>query len=104
MSRKAWAVFVLVQVFGDVGPWAGLRMKSALGPALWVAGILIMMPGRLVSLWLTEKVLWNAPLTPIQTTAVMVVVETAVNGCVWLLCARWWRSWRRRRALASAAS
>ena len=63
-----------------------------------------MMPGRLVSLWLTEKVLWNAPLTPIQTTAVMVVVETAVNVSVWLLCARWWRSWRRRRSVASAAS
>lgn len=95
--------FVLVQVFGDLGPWAGLRMKSALGPALWVAGMVVMLPGRLVSLWLTEKVLWNAPLTPIQTTAVMVVVETAVNVCIWLLCARWWRSRRRRRSMASAA-
>jgi hypothetical protein len=56
-----------------------------------------------VSLWLTEKVLWNAPLTPIQTTAVMAVVETAVNVSVWLLCARRWRSWLRRTK-ASAAS
>jgi hypothetical protein len=48
MSRKAWVVFVTVQVFGDVGPWAGLRMKSALGLALWVAGILIMMPRRVL--------------------------------------------------------
>ncbi len=104
MSRKAWVVFVVVQVFGDVGPWAGLRMKSALGPALWVAGMVVTLPGRLVSLWLTEKVLWNAPLTPIQTTAAMVVVETAVNVSVSLLCGRWWRSRHRRRAMGSAAS
>jgi hypothetical protein len=66
--------------------------------------MVVMLPGRLVSLWLTEKVLWNAPLTPIQTTTIMVVVETAVNVSVWLLCARWRRSWRRRRAMASATS
>ena len=47
MSRKAWFAFVLVQLFGDLGPWAGLRMKSALGPALWFAGIIIMMPENL---------------------------------------------------------
>jgi hypothetical protein len=38
MNRKVWVAFVLVQLFGDLGPWAGLRMKSALGPALWAGG------------------------------------------------------------------
>ena len=53
MSRKAWIVFVVVQLFGELGPWGGLHMKSALGPALWVIGIVIMMPGRLLALFLT---------------------------------------------------
>jgi hypothetical protein len=100
MSRKAWVAFVLVQLFGDLGPWAGLRMKSSLGPALWVAGIVVMMPGRLLALFITEsKPLWNAPLTPVQMTAVFVVIETAANVCFWLLCARCWRFVRRRRAI-----
>jgi hypothetical protein len=104
MSRKAWVVFVLVQLFGDLGPWAGLRMKSALGPALWFAGIIIMMPGRAVSLWLMEKVLWGVRLTTLESNALFIVTETAVNVGFWLLCALCWRSLRRRRAIASAAS
>jgi hypothetical protein len=46
MNRKAWVAFVLVQLFGELGPWVGLHMKAALGPDLWFAGIVIMMPGR----------------------------------------------------------
>ena|SRR5438874_727206 len=95
MSRKAWVAFVLVQVFGELGPWAGLHMKSAIGPALWLAGIVVMMPGRLLALWL-EHVFWSAPLTPVQATAVFVVIEVAVNVLFWLLCARVMRSLRRR--------
>ena len=59
MGRTAWIIFALVQFFGELGPWAGLRIKSALGPALWVAGMVAMMPGRLLSLFVTEKLLWN---------------------------------------------
>ena len=103
MSRRAWVAFVLVQLFGELGPWAGLHMKSAIGPALWFAGIVVMMPGRLLALWL-EHVMWNVRLTPIQMTAVFVVIEVAVNLLFWLLCARWGRSLRRRRSIPSAAN
>jgi len=98
MNRKAWIVFVAVQLFGELGPWGGLHMKSALGPALWVTGIVIMMPGRLLALFLTEsKPLWNSGLTPIQTTALFVVIEVSGNLLTWLLCARLFRYLRRRR-------
>ena len=102
MGRLAWKVFVLVQLFGELGPWAGLHMKSALGPALWFAGIVIMMPGRLLALWL-EQVFWGVRLTPIQATAVFVLVEVAANVLVWLLCARGVRSLRRRRSMPTTA-
>jgi hypothetical protein len=97
MNRKAWVVFVVVQVFGEVGPWAGLHMKSAVGPALWVAGMVLMMPGRLLALFITEKLLWGVRITPAQMTAVFVVIEVAANLLVWLLCAKLLRSLRRRR-------
>ena len=72
-------------------------MKSALGPDLWFAGIIIMIPGRLLALWL-EQVFWGVVrLTPIQATAVFVVIEVAANVLFWLLCARVVRSLRRRR-------
>jgi hypothetical protein len=41
MIRQVGIAFVLVQLFGELGPWAGLRMKSALGPALWVMGMVV---------------------------------------------------------------
>jgi len=104
MNRKAWIAFVVVQFFGELGPWAGLRMKSALGPVLSVAGIVIMMPGRLLALFLTEKVIWNVRLTPSQMTTVFVAIEVAANLCFWLLCAWLWRFLRRRRAMASTIS
>lgn len=103
MGRLAWTVFVLVQFFGELGPWAGLHMKSAFGPALWFAGIAVMMPGRLLALWL-EHVMWNVRLTPLQMTAVFVVIEVAANILFWLLCARLIRSLRRRSPTANPAS
>ena len=108
MKRKAWIVFVMVQLFGELGPWAGLHMKSALGPALWVIGIVIMMPGRLLALFLTEsKPLWNSGLTPVQTTAVFVLTEVSCNLLVWLLCVRLFRLLRRRhlgKAISSTSA
>lgn len=104
MNRKAWMAFVVVQVFGELGPWAGLRMKSSLGPALWVTGMVVMMPGRLLALFVTEKLLWNVGLTPVMTTVVILLIEIPTNLLVWLLCARGWRSWRRHRSMASTTS
>jgi hypothetical protein len=55
---------------------------------------MVMMPGRLLALWL-EQVFWGVRLTPIQTNAAFVVVEVAANVLFWLLCARVVRSLRR---------
>ena len=104
MSRKAWIVFAVVQLFGELGPWAGVRMKSSIGPALWVAGMVVMMPGRLLALFITEKLLWNVGLTPLMTTLLIVLIEVPTNLLVWLLCARWFRSLRQRRAGKSSSS
>lgn len=97
MHRKAWIAFVIVQFFGELGPWVGLHLKSSLGPALWVAGFVVMMPGRLLALFITEKVLWGVRLTPSEMTVVFVFVEVVANLLVWLLCARLLRSLRQRR-------
>src|ERR1700678_3831108 len=101
MSRKAWIAFAVVQLFGELGPWVGLRMKSSLGPTLWVTGMIIMMPGRLLALFVTEKLLWNTGLTPVMTTILILIIEIPTNLLVWLLCVRCWRSWRHRNAMAS---
>jgi hypothetical protein len=93
MDRKAWLFFAVVQLFGEVGPWAGLHMKSSLGPALWVIGFVVMLPGRLLGLFVTEKLLWGVRLTAAQTTGTFVLIEIACNLLVWLGCARLFR-WR----------
>lgn len=104
MNRKTWLVFVGVQLFGELGPWKGRHIKSFLGPALWVMGFVVMMPGRRLALWLTEKVLSGASLTPGQMTVVFVVIEVAANLLFWLLCARLVRSLRRKRPVPTTAT
>lgn len=104
MGRKAWITFALVQFFGELGPWAGLRIKSALGPALWLAGMVVMMPGRLLGLFITEKLLWNVGLTPHLMTLLFVLIEIPSNLLVWLLCARLFRSLHKRYAGKAVSS
>ena len=107
MGRKAWIIFGFVQLCGELGPWAGLRLKSAVGPALWVAGMVAMIPGRLLGLFITEKLLWNVGHNPHVMTLLLVLVEVSTNLVVWLLCARLFWLLRKRhagRAISSTTS
>jgi hypothetical protein len=61
-----------------------------------MAGMVVMMPGRLLGLFLTEKLLWNVGLTPHLMTLLFVFTEVAANLLVWLLCARLFRLLHKR--------
>jgi hypothetical protein len=49
MSRRPWTAFAVVQLVGAVCVWSGPRILSAPGPVLFVTGLVLLVPGGLLS-------------------------------------------------------
>lgn len=98
MSRKGWLVFLAVQTVGEVCAWTAGHLLSALGPALWIIGTVLLLPGDLAGAFIVEKLLWKSPLTATQLTVLQVPVGLAINAAVWLLCAKLLKLITRRRS------
>ncbi len=98
MSRRAWAVFVVVQLVGAVCVWEGPRILSAPGPVLFLSGLVLLAPGGLLSLVLVEKLLWSSRLTLSGMTWVELALTLVLNAALWWLAAKAWRAIRSRRS------
>jgi hypothetical protein len=69
-----------VQVLGAVCVWTGPSLLSALGPVLFITGLVLLAPGGLLSLMLVEKLLWNSRLTLSGMTWVEFVLTLTLNA------------------------
>lgn len=103
MSRIAWTIFFGVQVAGEVCSWTARHFLSAIGPALWLIGSVLLLPGDMVAAFLVDKVLWHSRLTVTQMTMLQVPLELAINAVVWLLCVKLYAFFRRRRPSPATA-
>jgi hypothetical protein len=104
MNRRGWVIFVAVQAVGEASLWSAPHIWSSAGPALWVAGFLLLLPGTAGSSLIVEKLLWNSGLTLLQLTILQVPLEVAFNAGAWLLCAKAYKSLRSRRPSRSTVS
>ncbi|MGB6684648.1 MAG: hypothetical protein WBH24_13460 [Candidatus Acidiferrum sp.] len=95
MSRRPWTAFAVVQLVGAVCVWSGPRILSAPGPVLFVTGLVLLVPGGLLSLVLVEKLLWSSRLTLSGMTWVELALTLAINAALWWLAAKAWRAARR---------
>jgi hypothetical protein len=103
MNRRGWLIFLVVQIVGEVCAWTAGHLLSAIGPALWIIGTVLLLPGDLAGAFIVEKLLWKSALTSTQLTILQVPVGLAINAAVWLLCVKLYRFLRgRRSSLASA--
>jgi hypothetical protein len=98
MSRRPWTAFAVVQLVGAVCVWSGPRILSAPGPVLFVTGLVLLVPGGLLSLVLVEKLLWSSRLTLSGMTWVELALTLAINAALWWLAAKAWRAARSRRS------
>lgn len=102
MNRRGWLIFLVVQIVGEVCAWTAGHLLSAIGPALWIIGTVLLLPGDLAGAFIVEKLLWKSALTSTQLTILQVPVGLAINAAVWLLCVKLYRFLRgRRSSLAS---
>jgi hypothetical protein len=96
MSRRAWAVFAVVQLVGTVCVWSGPRILSAPGPVLFLTGLVLLAPGGLLSLVIVEKLLWMSRLTLSGMTWVELALTLAINAARWWAVAKAWKAIRSR--------
>jgi hypothetical protein len=104
MNRRGWLIFLAVQtVARSVRGQRGTgHFLSALGPALWVIGSVLLLPGDLAGAFIVEKLLWKSGLTATQLTVLQVPVGLAIKATVWVACPKLYRLLRgRRSSLAS---
>jgi hypothetical protein len=104
MNRRGWLIFLAVQTVGEVCAWTARHFLSALGPALWIIGSVLLLPGDLAGAFIVEKLLWKSGLTATQLTILQVPVGLVINAVFWLLCGRLYRFLRGRRSSLPSAS
>jgi len=103
MNRRGWLIFLAVQIVGEVCAWTAGHLLSAIGPALWIIGTVLLLPGDLAGAFIVEKLLWKSPLTATQLTILQVPVGLAINAVVWLLCVKLYTFLRGRRSSPTSA-
>ena len=99
LSRKAWTIFLSLQVTGTVLSWVASYSSSpsplisGIGVGLLVIGNLLLLPGGLLAAIAVQRlVLHSAPLSMNQLSFAGVFVAVAINLAIWLLCAKLYRS------------
>jgi len=103
MNRRGWLIFLAVQIVGEVCAWTAGHLLSAIGPALWIIGTVLLLPGDLAGAFIVEKLLWKSPLTATQLTILQVPVGLAINAVVWLLCVKLYTFLRGRQSSPTRA-
>jgi hypothetical protein len=64
MNRRGWLIFLVVQTVGEICAWTAGHFLSAVGPALWIIGMLLLLPGDLAGAFVVEKLLWKSASAP----------------------------------------
>ena len=98
MSRKAWIIFLSVQMVGVFFTWAyGYTLGpdpllSGIGVGLWVSGNLLLLPGSMVEVIVVHKVLLHSGFSMGMLSLVGIVAAVATNLVIWLLWAKLFRT------------
>ena len=102
MTRKLTVIFLSTQIVGEIFAWILPHVTGLAGPWLWVASVILLLPGDLIATWIVEKFLWTSGLNAIQLQCLKTVFEIALNAGLWLLIARQWMHFRTRPGRRSA--
>ena len=99
MSRKAWVVFLIVQLVGIacMGLWQ--RFPSVLGVGMWGTALILMFPGNFLGGWLIEKLFWQGPLSLTGIGLLSAAATVVINGILWFIVVKAFRLiFSRRRS------
>jgi hypothetical protein len=81
VSKRAWLIFGVVQILGCIAASYGtVYSESAFVRGSWFCGLVLLLPGNLPALVLSEK-LWH-----VRTAYIFFPVAVACNAVLWVTC------------------
>jgi hypothetical protein len=97
MSRRGWTIFAVVSGCGEVCSWTWPHVLSFVGPWLWVASLVLLLPGNLTSTWLIHRLLWTGPLSLLQLRWIQALMEVSLNAVLWVIACQTWKALTQSR-------
>jgi hypothetical protein len=85
LNRPILGAFLLCQAAGEICSWIWNDISNWLGPSLWVASVVLLLPGDLIVTSVMEKCLWESGMTFQQLRWMKILFEILVNGLTWAL-------------------
>ncbi len=85
MNNKAWAVFIFVQIAGEICFWSCWHISSSAGMLLWSASLVFLFPGNFLSAAIIEPIFWGKKFSVLQLAIIGVPVEILINLAVWFI-------------------
>ena len=94
-----WCVFIMLETIAVISAFTWELTTSALGPVLWLAQFILLMPGSILVGRLVERTLWTSELSLRSLGILKLIVSIAVNAVVWFLLLQLVRRFRRGHGL-----
>jgi hypothetical protein len=92
VSKRAWLVFASIQIVGCVfASYGTVYSESAFVRASWLCGFLLLLPGNLSAMVLSQK------FVHVRTAYIFFPVAVACNAMVCVTCQGLWQILRRER-------
>jgi hypothetical protein len=81
-----WRIFIGIETVAVVS-WFGWELVTAskLGEAMWVAQLILLMPGNITATPVIEHLLWNSSLSLTAIGLAELVGSLVVNAVLWFL-------------------
>jgi hypothetical protein len=79
VNRRAWISFASCQSLGLLCGATG-SLSTGVGPALWTASLIALIPGNILSALIVERSLWRSSLDP-KTMAIFAIPVMRVINC-----------------------
>ncbi len=90
MRRNIAIAFLISQLLGELFVWMAPHRTGPEGPWLWVASVVLLLPGNLIASWIIEKFFWTSGLSSSQLQLLEVLFEVPINAAVWTAIALPW--------------
>lgn len=86
MSKRTWLVFAAIQAAGcTLAAFGTVYSESAVIRASWLIGFLLLLPGNLPAMAVSQT------LIHVRTADIFFPIAVACNALLWILCAALWR-------------
>lgn len=84
MTKRAWLIFIIVQIIGEIFYWIWPLIPAPVGMWFWGTQVVLLFPGNFASGEIVEAIFWNK-ITLTQMSIIEIPVTLAINALLWII-------------------